>query len=102
LEIRFTNHSLVRCREQDISPKWVKKQLKKMPPFTGKLRWKLEDGHEVIVKREGPNILLITIVGIKKRLKSKLVRDGRNRGEVKTGTAQGDQIIQKMRTVGKR
>ncbi|MCM3472195.1 DUF4258 domain-containing protein [Brevibacillus borstelensis] len=76
MKVRFTKHALKRCDEQGIDYKWVRSQLRKMPNFYGEYQWSLKNGHQAVVLKDYSSILVITVIGAKKRKQGKKTRRG--------------------------
>lgn len=76
MKVRFTKHALKRCDEQRIDYRWVRSQLRKMPNFYGEYQWSLKNGHQAVVLKDNSSILVITVIGAKKRKQGKKTRRG--------------------------
>jgi len=70
MDIQCTRHFLKRCKEQNLDPKDISKCLKdEMPKIQGVAKWRLQNGVEIVVDGVGNRLVLITVVGMKKRIR---------------------------------
>lgn len=69
--VRFTKHFLQRCREQHLDYKEIKEKVKELPEIQGSMRFRLDNDIEVVCERAGNHLVLKTVVGIGKQIKSR-------------------------------
>ncbi len=70
MKIQCTKHFLKRCKEQNLDPKDISKCLKdEMPKIQGVAKWRLQNGVEIVVNGMGNRLVLITVVGMEKRIR---------------------------------
>lgn len=69
--VRLSKHFLRRCREQNIDYKQVRDRVKELPEIQGSMRFRLDDGIEVVCERSGSHVVIKTVVGIGKQIKSR-------------------------------
>ena len=68
MKIRCTRHFLKRCKEQNLDPKDIRKCLKDEGlMIQGVVKWRLQNGIEIVVSGVGNRLILITVVGTEKR-----------------------------------
>jgi len=68
MKIRCTRHFLKRCKEQNLDPKDISKCLKDEGlMIQGVVKWRLQNGIEIVVSGVGNRLILITVVGTEKR-----------------------------------
>jgi len=68
MKIQCTRHFLKRCKEQNLDPKDIRKCLKDEGlMIQGVVKWRLQNGIEIVVSGVGNRLVLITVVGVKKR-----------------------------------
>jgi hypothetical protein len=68
MKIRCTRHFLKRCKEQDLDPQDIRKCLKDEGlMIQGVVKWRLQNGVEIVVSGVGNRLVLITVVGMEKR-----------------------------------
>ncbi|OUM89882.1 hypothetical protein [Parageobacillus thermoglucosidasius] len=68
MKIQCTRHFLKRCKEQNLDPKDIRKCLKDEGlMIQGVVKWRLQNGIEIVVSGVGNRLVLITVVGVEKR-----------------------------------
>ena len=68
MKIQCTRHFLQRCKEQNLAPKDISKCLKDEGlMIQGVVKWRLQNGIEIVVSGVGNRLVLITVVGTEKR-----------------------------------
>lgn len=68
MKIQCTRHFLKRCKEQNLDPKDIRKCLKDEGlMIQGVVKWRLQNGIEIVVDGMGNRLVLITVVGTEKR-----------------------------------
>ena len=68
MKIRCTRHFLKRCIEQNLDPQDIRKCLKDEGlMIQGVVKWRLQNGAEIVVSGVGNRLILITVVGTEKR-----------------------------------
>lgn len=68
MKIQCTRHFLKRCKEQNLDPKDIRKCLKDEGlMIQGVVKWRLQNGIEIVVSGVGNRLVLITVVGTEKR-----------------------------------
>jgi hypothetical protein len=68
MKIQCTRHFLQRCKEQNLDPKDISKCLKDEGlMIQGVVKWRLQNGIEIVVSGVGNRLVLITVVGVEKR-----------------------------------
>lgn len=68
MKIQCTRHFLKRCKEQNLDPKDISKCLKDEGlMIQGVVKWRLQNGIEIVVSGVGNRLVLITVVGVEKR-----------------------------------
>lgn len=83
MKIRCTRHFLKRCIEQNLDPKDISKCLKDEGlMIQGVVKWRLQNGIEIVVNGVGNRLVLITVVGMEKRKRG----DIRTKQNLQTGT----------------
>jgi hypothetical protein len=76
VRVKFTNHFLIRCRQQNINPIEIREIMLRLARFDGIICWRFEEGFEVVCMHAGERLTLITIIGIEKKKKAlRKVRD---------------------------
>jgi hypothetical protein len=70
MKIQCTRHFLKRCKEQNLDPKDISKCLKDEGlMIQGVVKWRLQNGIEIVVSGVGNRLILITVVGTEKRIR---------------------------------
>jgi outer membrane receptor for ferrienterochelin and colicin len=68
MKIQCTRHFLKRCKEQNLDPQDLSKCLKDEGlMIQGVVKWRLQNGIEIVVNGVGNRLVLITVVGTEKR-----------------------------------
>jgi len=68
MKILCTRHFLKRCNKQNLDPKDISKCLKDEGlMIQGVVKWRLQNGIEIVVDGMGNRLVLITVVGTEKR-----------------------------------
>ena len=68
MKIQCTRHFLKRCKEQNLDPQDIRKCLKDEGlMIQGVVKWRLQNGIEIVVSGVGNRLILITVVGAEKR-----------------------------------
>lgn len=69
MRVELTAHARLRCRQQGITPAYVRKQLESAPRAYGAYNWRTRHGHELIYRTLPGNIhLVITVVSCHKKI----------------------------------
>jgi hypothetical protein len=79
LRVIYTRHFLKRCYQQELSPGEIRKRMMEIPKTKGDFIWRLDEGTEVVCRQVGNQLLLITVIGMKKRMKTLRKIRGRTR-----------------------
>lgn len=70
MKIRCTRHFLKRCKEQNLDPRDITNCLKEeMPNIRGVAEWRLQNGIGIVVDGMENRLVLITVVGVEKRIR---------------------------------
>lgn len=68
MHVIFSDHAKLRCKEQGISQGYVYREVKNMPPITGRVHWRTRHKHMLVVDRKNEStILVVTVVSNKKQ-----------------------------------
>lgn len=75
--VHWTDHANKRAKEQSVDKKEAEKEIRKMPPFVGQVKWETKKGETlVLVNSRHPrtgerSVVIVTVIGFTKKINTR-------------------------------